>query len=158
MCGKMLLEEQKSLEDRIKKSYNLFEVKELVRLSPLNAFESLSGIVTIGEINAGNDFYGRISGLKLQVLNKIGAIDNCELQMSKIKNYAYCDLQYAKSFLRKNQKPVSEGYFRTAEQAYNSKDYFTVIHYTTAAIAYQDSTAIDGYGNLIEAAENGLIC
>lgn len=158
MCGKTLVEQQKSLKNRIARSFNLFEVKELMRLSPLNEFEALSGEVTIGEINTGNDFVGRISGLKLQVLNNIGAIDRCELQNIKIKDYASCDFQYAKSFLKKNQKQVSREYLAHAEDSYNSKDYFATIHYTTAAIAYQDRAARSGYGDLIGAGENGLVC
>ncbi|HIJ98603.1 TPA: hypothetical protein H1005_01525 [archaeon] len=158
MCSESLLEEQKSLEKKIARSFNLFEVKELMRLSPLNEFEALSGVVTIGEINAGNDFYGRISGLKLQVLNNIEAIDKCELVNTKMQNYAFCDLQYAKSFLKKNQKPISIEYLNKAEESYNSGDYFTTVHYTTGAIAYQDRSARSGYGDLIEAGENGLVC
>ena len=158
LCSDNLLKEQQLLLSRIGKSYNLFEVKELMRLSPLNEFEALSKTVTIGEIGAGNDFYGKVSGLKLQVLNNIGAIEECGLKSGSMKSYAYCDLQYAKSFLKKNQKPLSGEYFKKAEEGYNSGDYFAAIHYTTAAIAYQDKAARAGYGDLIEAADNGLAC
>ncbi len=158
MCGEGLREEQETLKKRVSRSFNLLEVKELMRLSPLNEFEALSGEITIGEINAGNDFFGRISGLKLQILNNIKAIDQCKLVSTQIKNYAFCDLVYAKSFLEKNQKLISREYLKMAEESYNSGDYFAAVHYTTAAIAYQDRAARAGYGDLIEAGENGLVC
>ena len=144
----------------IEKSSNLFEVKELLRTEQSTALESLRGEITAGEFTEGFDYYVRIGALKEHALENIEAVNfkQCISYKTPLKNYAYCDLKYAKTFLKKNQNQVSVDFIKKAEDSYNSDDYLAAVQYTTAAIAYQDKSSREGYEDLIEAGENGLVC
>ncbi len=160
ICSKRLTEHQEKVLDRIMKSPNLFEVKALTGLRPANELEVLSGETSLGDLIDGFNFYLKTNSVKMRALENIYAFNSaqCELYKTPLKNYAYCDLQYARSYLLKNEKEISRTYLKKAEQAFNSEDYLSATYYTTAAIAYQDKSSRDGYGDLIEAGENGLVC
>jgi len=157
LCSPELKQAEENLNSRIQSSYNIIEIKELMRPDPVDDVTELGGF-SLGEFQAGNAYFKEISGRKMQILQNIGGIEACIQRMDKLRSYTDCDIKNAAPFINpENQIAVS--YFREARGAFNEQNFVRAIYYTTAAISYSGETARDAYADIVEGSRTqGLVC
>jgi len=158
LCSSTLKQSENSLNQKIQASYNLIQIKELMRSTAVKDTAEISGTQTIGEFAAANDYFKKTSELKLQVLQNTGAVESCIYRNAKMSEYADCDLKKAQLFVNPKSE-VATFYFRSARSALGAQEYLKAIYYTTAAVSYSGETARQGYADIVEASRTqGLVC
>ena len=157
LCSPELRQAEENLNNRIQSSYNIIEIKELMRPTPVDEVNERGGI-SVGEFGTGNKYFKETSERKLDILQNIGAIEACIQRMDKLRSYTDCDIKNAGPHIDP-ENLVAVSYFREARAAFNGQEFMRAIYYTTAAISYSGENARNAYADIVESSRTqGLVC
>lgn len=158
LCGDEINGALSELEGKITSTYDRWEI-EMLHRGEIEARMALNVEKnTLDEIEEGSGYFLRVYRGELGQLFDKGVLGKpCKVNDEKLKEYAECNVKNAEKLLPPIKRPISEEYYKKAQDSMLKKDYLAAITYITATVAFQDKVAREQYESYT-LVENGPMC